>query len=340
MIKLETRLGLTMNKYPLSVQRREENQGGEGQKIKFVNPNTDNYENNIRSCAARRLPMAKADLHLGSTAVVCGSGPSLKDPEVLKRIKQEQDNGAIVYACKAAIRFLDDHGIKVDYGVSMDPGAHIADPRKIAKVKGVTHIIASTSDPDVFEYLLGSDYGDPSTVWVFHSATGFQRVIEWDSDEWDELSNNEKKDYVTMEEKDDAGVMRSYHVLTEVNLYANLFPDGAVMGGGFNVVNRTVTLANYMGAAKIVLAGADSGWRDGVEMYCDGPEHRPGVNMTDKGVVDGKNWNTRPDMLASAVALAKLAKEAGEDKFDILGDTLPASLVNKPVEFLNQVASF
>ena len=330
---METRLGITMAKYPLSITRLEE-KNGNGQKIKFVNPNTDNYENNIRSCAARNLPMAPKMLHEGEVAVVCGSGPSLKDPEVIDSIRDAVEDGAVVYACKAAIKFLHEQGIRVDYGVSMDPGAHIADPRKIEKVTGVIHIIASTSDPELFDYLLGDEYGDPSEVWVFHSACGFAKQLS--PEELKKLSKKEKKLY-TRYEIEDGDVI---YQMDESSLYKNLFTDGTAIGGGFNVVNRTVSLAQYMGARKIILAGADSGWRDNDEMYCDGPEHRPGIGMTDKGKVDGKNWNTRPDMLASAVALAKLAKSADPGDFDILGDTLPASLVLKSDDFLNEVASF
>lgn len=330
---METRLGLTMTKYPLSVTRLE-GKDGSGQKIKFVNPNTDNYEHNIRSCAARNLPMAPKMFHEGETAVVCGSGPSLKDPEVIDSIRDAVEDGAVVYACKAAIKFLHEQGIRVDYGVSMDPGAHIADPRKIEKVPGVIHIIASTSDPDLFDYLLGDEYGDPAEVWVFHSACGFAKQIS--PEELKKLSKKEKKLYTRFEVEGGDVIYQ----MDEVSLYKHLFTDGTAIGGGFNVVNRTVSLAQYMGARKIILAGADSGWRDNDEMYCDGPEHRPGIGMNDKGRVDGKNWNTRPDMLASAVALAKLAKSADPGDFDILGDTLPASLVLKSDDFLNEVASF
>lgn len=332
---METRLKLPLAKHPLSIAMFEEmQQNKQGQKIKFVNPNTDNYEANIRSCAKRRLPMAPKMLHEGETAVVCGSGPSLKDPDVLDRIRSEQEDGAVIYACKSAIKFLSENGIKPDYGVSMDPGAHIADPRKILKVPGVVHIIASTSDPAVFDYLLGDEYGDPAAVWVFHSATGFQSVLS--PEEYAVLPIHDKRMYTSMktEEGDKLWAM------SEKDMYDWLFPNGDVMTGGFNVVNRAVSLAMYMGARKIILAGADSGWRDGEVMYCDATPERPGVNMSDKGRVDGVNWNTRPDMLASAVSLAKLARQAGPEEMEIIGDTLPASLMRKDDDFLAQVASF
>ena len=301
-----------------------------GQKVKFVNPNTDNYENNIRSCAARNLPMPqKNSFPPHTTAVVCGSGPSLKDPIVVARIREVYEQGAVLFACKAAIKFLHGQGMTPRYGVSMDPGAHIADPRKIFKAPGVTHIIASTSDPELFDYLLGPEHGDPADVWAFHSACGFNKKIT--ADEYEQADDTVKLCYVRMESGE--------YYTDEQTMYAALFPSADVMGGGFNVVNRTVSLARYMGAEKIILAGADSGWRDNDQMYVDGPAHRPGVDMNDGGKVDGKNWNTRPDMLASAVSLARVAQKDG-DKFEILGDTLPASLRKRDDAFLTECASF
>ena len=271
-------------------------QQNKGSKIKFVNPNSDNYDRNIRHAASLGLPCYKQDeLEGNPTVVVVGSGPSLKDPEVIAGIKHYVDEeNALIFACKAAIKILHDEGFKVDYGVSMDPGAHIAAPNKIFKAPGTKHIIASSSDPELFEYLKDEQ------VIIFHSATGYEK---------------------------------------EVELYNELFETSTCMGGGYNVVNRAVSAAFFMGAGKIVLAGTDCGWRKEQEMYADGPAHRAGVDMSDHGVVDGKEWMTRPDMLASGVALAKLAKKRQGD-IVFLGDTLPSKLFLKDDEFLNSCASF
>lgn len=272
-----------------------------GSKIKFVNPNSDNYERNIKHAASLNLPCFKKDQLEGSpTVIVVGSGPSLKDPAVIEDIRGFVASGALIFACKAAIKILHDQGIKIDYGVSMDPGAHIAAPNKIFKAPGMTHIIASSSDPELFEYL------KDEKVIIFHSATGYT---------------------------------------DEVKLYNELFETATCMGGGYNVVNRAVSAAFFMGAGKIVLAGTDCGWRTDQEMYADGPAHREGVDMSDHGIVEavdgkpGKEWMTRPDMLASGVALAKLAKKRPGD-FVFLGDTLPSKLVLKDDAFLDSCASF
>lgn len=283
----------------MSVNAQPPKQGGS--KIKFVNPNSDNYERNIRHAATLKLPCFKKDQLGGNpTCIVVGSGPSLKDPTVIEDIRGFVYSGALVFACKAAIKVLHDQGIAIDYGVTMDPGAHIAAPNKIFKAPGMTHIVASSSDPELFEYL------KDEKVVIFHSATGFA---------------------------------------DEVQLYAELFDTATCMGGGYNVVNRAVSCAFFMGAGKIVLAGTDCGWRTDQEMYADGPAHRSGVDMSDHGIVEavdgkpGREWMTRPDMLASGVALAKLAKKRPNDLI-FLGDTLPSKLVLRDDAFLDSCASF
>jgi len=271
-------------------------------KIKFVNPNVDNYDRNIKHAGELHkagMPCYKQDElkkdGVGPVVVVAGSGPTLNDPEVIASIRKAVDEeDAIIFGCKAAIKILHDAGFKVDYGVSMDPGAHIAKPNKIFKAPGTKHIIASSSDPALFDYLKDED------VIIFHSATGYEN---------------------------------------EVKLYNELFATSTCMGGGYNVVNRAVSAAFFMGARKVILAGTDCGWRKDETMYADGPAHREGVDMCDNGVVDGKPWMTRPDMLASGVALAKLAKKRPND-IVFLGDTLPSKLVHKDDDFLNSCASF
>ncbi len=292
-------IALPYNMAHLSISRKDKRN-----QIKFVNPNTDNFPRNIENAAdlvARGVVgMALPGTYTGQAGIVVGSGPSLKDPAVMEALQHRYAGGHIIYACKAAIKWLFDHDIVPHYGVSMDPGAHIASPKKIFKAPGVTHIIASTSDPMLFDYLLGDKHGPPSRVLVFHSACGLP---------------------------------------TEIHMYKELFPVADVMGGGFNVVNRAIALSLFMGINKLTLAGTDCGWRKDAEMYVDGPAHRPGVDMNDGGQVDGKVWNTRPDMLASGVAIARMAKEMGDD-MTILGDVLPASLMHKDDAFLDQCAKF
>jgi len=271
-------------------------------KIKFVNPNSKNFDRNIRNASKLGYKMIQRNELDGVRMVVAASGPSLTQPDVLDEIRRLQAEGWTVCALKKAIKVLADEGIKVDWAVSMDPGAHIACEERIYKAPGVKHIIATSSDPALFDYLKGEH------IRLFHSACG--------------LPN-------------------------EVQLYQELFAnksgieaDAWVAGGGYNVTNRAVSAFLFMGVKQMVIAGADGGWRDGQSFYADGTQNRPGVDMCDEGRVDGKRWNTRPDMLASSVALTKLAKAMGPDQIRFIGDVMPLALLQKDDTFLANCVSF
>jgi len=284
-----------------------------GNKIKFVNPNVKNYPINIAHAGQLHkdgMPVMKANMEKG-TAIIVGSGPSLANPDVLEEVRRlTQEEGADIIATKAAIKYVHDQGILVKYAVTMDPGSHIACEEKVPRVPGVIHIVASSSDPTLFEYLKDEE------VMIFHSATGYEK---------------------------------------EVEMYQDLFEVADVMTGGYNVVNRAVSCAMYMGYKKIVLAGCDCGWRENESFYVDGKQNRPGVDMNDGGKVEmtddegamlspppegARHWMTRPDMLASGIALARMAKKFGPDRFLILGDTLPQHLQHKSESFLKQCGDF
>ena len=68
---------------------------GGGQKIKFVNPNIDNYPKNIENAARlHREGMEcyeKDSLPEGTVAVVVGSGPTLKTDEALDALREAGD---------------------------------------------------------------------------------------------------------------------------------------------------------------------------------------------------------------------------------------------------------
>lgn len=270
--------------------------------IKFSNPYQDKLDEHIKYAASLGLKVIKPNTHTGKTAIIVGSGPSLSDdPQVIEKIRELFDNGAYIFACKAAIKYLYDRGITPQFAVSMDPGDHIATPEKMFKAPGTTHIIASSSNPATFNYLLNDDEFGKAEVKIFHSACGHP---------------------------------------DEVKLYKKLFKSAFAIGGGFNVVNRAISVAQFLNFETIYLAGADCGWRDGQDFYCDKSQTKyKKIPMNDSGLVDGKLWYTAPDMLASAVAIAKIAKEH-KDKFFFIGDILPRSLArHDDVGFLDQCAN-
>lgn len=122
----------------------------------------------------------------------------------------------------------------------------------------------------------------------------------------------------------------------EVRMYKLLYGCGDTMIGGFTVVNRAFALSDYMGFPRIVLAGADFGWRPDSSYYAKGAVAPPLTDsyMSDDAKVDGKPWHTRPDLLASAITVARLIKNR---QVVVVGDSLAASLAKRDDAFINEV---
>ena len=328
----------------LTAERQQLENGGNPQKqkkIKFVNPNVGNYSNNLEYASKihkeEGVPTIYHNQLKGKKVVVCGSGPSLGNNEVLDNIRSLKEQGHLIVACKHAIKSLYDRGIAIDWAVTMDPGAHIARPdKKIYKAPGAKHIAASTSDPILFRYLRSNL---PYKEWLETLTEEEQKsVLTTDFEAW------KKGEFVFADvpEQLPAEVF-IFHSATgledEYNLYKQKFDHGECMGGGYNVVNRAVAAMLFMGVSKITLAGTDCGWRQDESFYVDGVPHVDGVDMCDNGMIDGKPWMTRPDMLASGISIAKLAKKL-PGVFDFLGDTLPSKLAKKDDEFLKRCGDF
>ena len=320
------------------------NQRRTPQKIKFTNPNEDNFERNIRYYADRHkdgVPMVRQGQEQGERVVLLGSGPSLtQDSAVRARVEREVADGAILIACKQAIKIALDWGMTPKYAVSMDPGAHVAKPSKIYRAPGTIHLIATSSDPLVYDYLTTESrfsewLAELCCSWDGDGKDPAERVLEFP-----ELVDAWREGTLDMDDEGGPCEVQLFHsacgLPNELQLYGELFAPADCMTGGYNVVNRALALAKYMGAVGMILAGVDSGWRPGSAFYADGTDNRPGVDMSDHGVVDGREWMTRPDMLASAVALARFAKQ---NPVEFIGDVLPAKLVKKDEAFLKQCVS-
>ena len=137
--------------------------------IQFGNPNVPFLADYILHSARRKLPLVRHNMRRDAMgAVICGSGPSLLTDETLAFLREkEQTPGWLIFACKESIRMLrEEQGIRVDYSVSMDPGAN--QTAKTYRDKLITYCLASSCNPVLYDWLL--DYG--CKVMVFHSACG------------------------------------------------------------------------------------------------------------------------------------------------------------------------
>jgi hypothetical protein len=277
-----------------------------GTQLKLVNPETNFLWMNIQYAASLDTPFAEKDsLKDARGVVVCGTAPTLVQASSIRAIQKLQKQGYMICAVKQAIRILKEYEIQPDFSVAMDPGEKQI--KKTPLDPSVVYYVASSCHPRMFNYLMKGG----AEVRIFHSACGAQ--------------------------KDN---------LCEMDLYEKYFPNNCalkdVASGGYTVVNRAIALCEYLGAKKIVIAGAPFGWREGDDYYAptvaEPAGNASGPTLDDKKQVDGKRWFTKADLLPSALSVARKAKEDPE-RYAFIGDSLAASLAKKSDTFLDRVVN-
>ena len=126
----------------------------------------------------------------------------------------------------------------------------------------------------------------------------------------------------------------------EVEFYKRTWPHPMFMvGQGQTVVSRFVYVARWMGYDRVDVYGADCALGAEDVAHANGEHvatayHNP---LIMQGVIDGRTWRTRPDMLRDAVTLARLVRDT-QGAVRLMGDTLPVALIGKDDAFLDSVS--
>lgn len=127
----------------------------------------------------------------------------------------------------------------------------------------------------------------------------------------------------------------------EYNLYKKLWPSTALVVRGFMVTSRVIGLASWLGYERIDIYGCDCAFGPDDQAHANGDTVQesyinPAVSF---GVIDGREWRTRLDMLIGAVDLVRTVRNS-HGRIRLIGDTLPVALLGKSEEFLDQVAVY
>jgi hypothetical protein len=257
---------------------------------------------------------------VGQHLILCGAGPSLRDTAAEWCPKGDQ-----IWGCNSALLWLQDQGYKPTHGFTVDQTPQMVE--EWAHPPDVEYLIASTVHPHLTEWLITND----RKTRFFHNYVGIQgEDVEYD------------------------GERMSY----EDWMYCALFPATVRVGSGLNSVNRALDLAIYMGFEKITVLGADCSLQVNAPppvAAINSPEHRKWLTdhvvmhangdgalahgataVTLEGYIDGRFWLSKPDMIISAVWLAKAAQH-NKGRVQLIGDTLPNALIDKPDEFLKRL---
>ena len=306
-------------------------------KIQFERPSdASSLLPHIRYAASLNLPVVKKDSHAGEKAIICSTGSTIKNKTVMRQVKKLAKTH-VVFGLKETIPYLKKNKVKVTYTVAMDPGGE----RQVKRTPidtDVIYCLASTCHPSLYDHVKGAG----CKIKVFHSACGESEAVY----EPGVLHKVTENDYAVMNGEFVLKTVDGEYefcplvsfLKPEVDIYWDLFKGyAATMCGGFTVTNRALALANYMGFKEIVMAGTDFGWRrEGDSHYSDLVKVAANDEsyMSDSGEVDGVEWFTKPDQLASAADVAKKIK-AGE--VTVLGDSLAVALSKREDSFLNNI---
>ena len=264
--------------------------------------------------------VVEADTAKGQHLILCGAGPSLMDTAAEWCPKGDQ-----IWGCNSAVTWLYDQGHKPTHGFTVDQTPHmVAEWRNPPPVE---YLVASSCHPHLIQLLLGRG----RSLRFFHNFVGIrQRPVSW---------------------ADEDGVMQAASY--EDWLYMTLYPMTVRAGSGLNSVNRAIDIALWMGFDKITLLGADCAlrirtpppsaddheayrrWLDDTIMHADGGSATASgaTAMTMGGLIDGRHWETKVDLVISAVWLVKAVKYL-KGRLEIIGDVLPNALMGKSEEFL------
>jgi len=284
-------------------------------------PNFAKFEQFIRANAktvnGKARAMLRPNTRQGQSVAIVGAGPSLNDH--LNELR-----GREVWAVNSALPYLLSKDVRPTHAFTMDQTkGMLKDWARV--VAGVTYYVSSAVMPQLVAHL--QRHG--ARLRWFHSFNGLEDPPGWSKS-------------------------RGY----ELDLYCTLFPMSVMVGHGLNSVPRAVCLALAMGYSDIAVYGADCAcapdgppmpgysageeaylaWQKQITFYADG---RPAFEMFAgspfaEGVVDGRRWATRADMVISAQHLLDLVKQSG-GRVRLVGDTLPNAIKDKPPEWLAQL---
>lgn len=125
----------------------------------------------------------------------------------------------------------------------------------------------------------------------------------------------------------------------EFATYCRTWPPTFMVGQGFTVVGRFIGVAQWMGFERIDIYGADCafGPEDVAHVNGETATAAYGAPVVMDGVVNGRTWRTRPDMLMDAVDLVRRVR-ASNGRIRLMGDTLPVALLGKDDAYLDMVA--
>ena len=314
--------------------------------IHLANPETGHFEAFIAGNATKCERVVEIDSAKDQHLILCGAGPSLRD-----EADEWCPKGDQLWGCNSAVTWLDEHGHNPTHAFCVDQTTAMLN--EWASAPDVEYLLASTVHPHLVQFL--EDKG--RTTRFFHNYVGIDKPpVSYCLCGHDEVEHETACTQCDCEKYD----MRI--LAYEDWLYARCYSahNATVRAGsGLNAVTRAIDVAHFMGFSQITVLGADCALRvkrplpdtvahgspehrawlkNETEMHADGGNALASnaTPVTIGGEIDGRWWETKPDMMISAVWLVMMGKALGPG-FQLIGDTLPNAIKDKPDDFLDRL---
>jgi hypothetical protein len=236
-------------------------------------------------------PIVQKDQHKGKTAVICGSGPSLK--KAFRRIKRGEFDH--VWACNDALMWLTSEGYTPTYGVGIDQSDALYAECWVPP-PDVPYLIATSVDPKLVAHLKAHN----RKFTFFHSHIGF---------------TGEHHLYALLFGRmlisgEGLNVVNRAIGVAEYMGYRTIYVAGADCAFGRDRAGKDTFHVHGDLAEGVILRTEKEGASD--------EENR-------KRMIGGRHWATKPDMLISAISLVGTKERMGS-KLQWVGDILPRAL--------------
>jgi len=298
--------------------------------IQLEMPNQNFLFEHIKANAKYGTDVIRLAEAKGKRVIICGSGPSLAhEHETLKQTLAHQ-----IWAANSALPYLVKHKLPVTHGITVDMSVEMVDdPAEWLETFPVTYLCSSGVHPRLIPHLKAHN----RRVRMFHSYLGIKNPEGWVApDTWKPPQEVR------------AGVQVDLFRTYEMYLYQHIYPGTVQVGYGLNTVPRAICLALWMEFKEIVVFGADCAcapdaelmptandpnypaWLESLKLYADGrspAKYGPNAVMS-QGIIEGRVWHTRPDMLISAGHIVDLVHRYLNIR--LVGDTLPNAMLTLP----------
>lgn len=316
--------------------------GRDGRMIQLVNPVSEHFKGFIIANATKCDRVVEKGSAKGEHIVICGAGPSLRE-HVGDGYLEDADQ---VWGCNSAAIWLHDNGHRVTHGFTVDQTPQLVG--EWASAPPLEYLVASSVHPHLIELLESKG----RRVTFFHNYVGInERPVDMGDDVI--MPYEDWMYYTYYPETVRAG--------SGLNAVTRALDVALIMGasritllGADSALRVSKPLPDEPDdspAHKKWLKGGRKGpppqfpagsaehtkWlTEDCEMHVDGGHALASgaTAVTVEGEIDGRFWVTKPDMMISAIYLARMVRHF-DGRIEVIGDTLPNALKDKDDEFLD-----